>query len=797
LLPQLPASKECVGVSKTGTKDQMADNAMKITIQGQDYSASLDASLPLTIERTLNAPSLCRLWLSLPAGGTLAAPARYAQLAVIGDDGQVYFTGYIAAPPMPEYAGMSMTGPSYRYALEAVSDEILLDLALMAPSKVVSGLTAGALITALVTHTGTQTLATSALTLNAAVSNFAPEPGAPFSKSAGQVAAQVRAAYRALSGALALTTIPAAVHPLSETSGTLTLANLSLTAGVKRALANDITVCGENEPAAYVTEYFLGDGVTTQFVLSQDPFFLPSSKTTLINELFNEPAIDTGVWGNPSGSTYFSLGAGGLAMNGGSGIDGQTQLAWIDPIEMGGTLLLEADGLSLANASTGILAAFYCGGQSAASCIAGFQATAQQGTGAVSLQPLVYGAACGTSYLTNPSNQYTLRIRAHCPELQRELALYLASGDDGALTAGGQTSPAPAKLLFEIQPCVDGVMGMPVVLYDGAVVNLPSACTVVAASSLNFHGAMRSLVLSSLGSAWVVSTPPNSGPFTRRIGTAAQSAECHVERTGKLAFYTGIVPVSGEQIAVSYRAIHRAVGRAVNSASQQTLAAQGSPAEAVWIGTVTEPPARSSADCRNAATVMTKAAASTSALWSGTYRGTNFDFAASVWPGDALALTAPSCNLDAQMVVRTAKLSYTASTPDVINYEIAFANDWADDLAIKTSATVPADTWLPAMAGYTPLTNLNALTMTMSGNNVTVNTGVTAPTGGGFEIRTRDYAFMPGEDPTLAMRGSQPNLTFTRIAAGDRYYIRMYDGATPPNYSEFSAELVINIPLSS
>ena len=770
---------------------------MKITIQGQDYSAALDAAHPLTVDRTLNEPSVCRLWLSLPPGSALAAPARFQQLAVTGDDGQVYFTGYIAAAPLPEYAGLSQTGPVYRYAVEAVSDEILLDLALMAPVKGASGLAAGALMTALVTHTGSQALATGALTLNSAVSNFASEPGAPFSKSAGRLAAQARASYRAQSGALALSAIPAEVHPLSETNGTLTLGNLSLASGPRRAMANDITVCGEHEPAAYVTEYFLGDGETTQFVLSQNPFFPPSSKTSLIDEWFNEPAINTALWGNPSASAYFSLGAGGLAINGGSGIDGQTQLAWIDPIEMGGTLLLEADGVTLANASTGIVAAFYCGAQSAASCVAGFQATAQQGTGAVSLQPFVYGAACGASYSINPANQYTLRIRVHCPEPQRELAMYLAMGDNGALAAGGQTNSAPAKLLFEIQPCVNGVLGMPVVLYDGTLANLPAACTVVAASSLNLHGSLRSLTLSSLGSAWVVSTPANGAAFSRRIGSAAQSAECHVERAGRLAFYTGVVPALGEQIAVSYRAIHRAVGRAVNSQSQQALAAQGSPATAAWIGTVSEPPARSSADCRNAASVIMQAAASTSALWSGTYRGTNFDFAAGVWPGDALALTAPSCNLNAQVVVRSVKLSYAASTPDVIHYEIGFANDWADDLAIKTRAAVPSDAWLPAVPGYAPLANLNALTVTMSGNSVTVNTGVSAPSGGGFEIRTRDYAFMPGEDPTLVMRGSQQSLTFTRVSAGDRYYIRMFDGASPPNYSEFSAELVIDLPLSS
>ena len=58
------------------------------------------------------------------------------------------------------------------------------------------------------------------------------------------------------------------------------------------------------------------------------------------------------------------------------------------------------------------------------------------------------------------------------------------------------------------------------------------------------------------------------------------------------------------------------------------------------------------------------------------------------------------------MVVRTVKVSYSASYPDLVNYAIAFANDWADDLAIKTSATVPADAWLPAPIAPTVLANL-------------------------------------------------------------------------------------------
>ena len=129
---------------------------------------------------------------------------------------------------------------------------------------------------------------------------------------------------------------------------------------------------------------------------------------------------------------------------------------------------------------------------------------------------------------------------------------------------------------------------------------------------------------------------------------------------------------------------------------------------------------------------------------------------------------------------------------------IAIANDWADDLAIKTSTTVPADTWLPAPIAPTLLANLTGLTVTaLTGSTVAINAGVTPPTGGGFEIRRRDFVFMAGEDPDLVMRSTQPNMTFSRETANDRFYIRMYDGSTPPNYSEFSTALFINLPLGS
>ena len=134
---------------------------MKITIQGQDYTAALDAVRPLTIERKINEPSICELWLSLPANGSLAAPTRFQSIAVTGDDGTTYFTGYIAVSPLPEYAGMGLEGPRYRHrdsggerrdSAGSVPDATKL--------RESAENTAGDLFTGLLSHTGRAVLST-------------------------------------------------------------------------------------------------------------------------------------------------------------------------------------------------------------------------------------------------------------------------------------------------------------------------------------------------------------------------------------------------------------------------------------------------------------------------------------------------------------------------------------------------------------------------------------------------------------------------------------------------------------
>jgi hypothetical protein len=780
---------------------------MKIAVNGLDYTAALDAVRPLAIERKLNEPSTCRVWLTLPWNGMLPAPARNQTVVVSGDDGTVYFTGYLAVSPLPEFAGQGMTGPVYRLALQAVSDEILLDTQLLPPSAGTTGATVGQLVKGLVVRTGSSALRTAGLTLETAVSRFTPEPGGKWSELAGQAAAQGRAAYRAVNGALALTQVGATVHALNEANGSLALANLTLTAALDRALANDVTVCGAEEPTAYVTEYFLGDGTTTGFSLSETPYFGSAAAEKIIWELFQEGSIDLRLWGFSARDEYFSITGSGLTINGGTGVDGNAALLWNDTVEAGGTLLLEAVGMNLSPGSTGIVAALYSSPQVvAANCVAGFQVSSATGTGVVSVAPLVQGSVAGPSYTLNPANQYTLRIRVHCPEAERITQAYRVAGDAGPVEFGGGEVVAAGRVFMDVQEFVNGVAGTPVMLYDGAVGYLPGVFTVAAASSVNLIGTMRSFFLKGLGTGWVSSVAPGaaiSNAGTAPVGTLADGSQCHMTRTGSLTFYSGYAPALGAIVAASYRTTGRAVGRAVNAASQAALAAAGSPATAVWTGTVTEPKGRSSLDCRNAATALATAATSVSAAWSGAYRTTNAALGSGsgspvdVWPGDALLLESVSLGLDVQVVVRAVTLQYEASDPDLVQYAIEFSNDWANDLSVKTSRAVPADAWLPAAVSPAYLANLSGLTVTaITAAAVSVVANATPPVGGGFEVRRRDFAFGPGQDPDLVMRSAVGTFDIPRATEADRFYIRMYDDATPPNYSEFSVGLFVNLPLS-
>jgi hypothetical protein len=467
----------------------------------------------------------------------------------------------------------------------------------------------------------------------------------------------------------------------------------------------------------------------------------------------------------------------------------------ISSVELGGSLVIEASGTLINAGSTGVISGLYSGDINISNCIAGFQAT--QVNGSTVLAPLVTGVASGSTFSPVAGHVYTLRTRIYAKEMQRVFQSYYSVDDSGPKLWGGTGIPCDVNCVLEVQDTTNGVSQTPVVLYDGTIPSAPAVCTYGLINSASLNCSIRSVNVTQEGPEWVTSIPPGGNMMTRRIGTTAQGADCKIERTGKLRFYATSVPQSGELIFISYRTERRAVARRANSVSTSTQGSVQIPSTARWLGTVTNPKGMSSVDCENAANAILDLASSRAAAWKGTYTGWNFETQGDIWPGDLLAVTSASAGMIANLVVRSVQIDMACASPQLNKYTIHFANDWADALAIKTSSTVPADTWLPqqpqAVEPLQNLLNLSASSITTSA--IQINAGITPPSGGGFEVRRRDWSFGPGTDSDLVLRSPVSNFTIPREAAMEQYYMRLYDASTPPNYSRFSSAIFVNLPL--
>jgi len=756
-----------------------------------NYTSAVIPKIPLRIERQLNEPAICTF--TLAQASDLPVPLRLARVVVSDDGGVVLFTGYVASEPALELVGEGIAGPVYQAGVSAVSDDVLLDMQGVALMTSSFGLPAGQVAEELTNMVDSTRFSLNTAQATGTVGRFTTEPGISWSGNVGLLASTSRNAYRVISGALTMVPVGNVTHTLNEADGTLQVSKLQAT--MVKMLANDATVCGQDEPSAYVTEVFMGDGTTVLFDLTEDPFFPPTSKTTPLVDLFQTPTINTLLWQLQDPGGHVSLTSNGLTCTGGNGLDGETTLSANGNLELGGSLVIEANGLILNAGSTGILSGLYGGDVNTADCIAGFQVS--QVNGSTSISPLIAGLPAGSSFSPVAGHMYTLRTRMYAKEMQRVLQAYYSLGDTGTELWGGTAVPCGVNLVLEIQDTTNGVSQTPVVLYDGSMALTPSICTFGLLNSTNLICSIRSVDVTQEGPEWVTSIPPGSNMMTRRIGTTAQGADCKIERTGKLRFYATSVPQAGEQIFISYRTKRRAVARMANSVSTSPQNSSQLPATSRWIGTVTTPKAMSSADCENAASALLSLSSSRAAAWKGSYTGWNMETQGDIWPGDLLAITATSANMSANLVVRSVQIDVSCSSPQMNKYTIQFANDWADALAIKTSSTVPVDTWLPQQPQTVePLANLLTLSASsITANEIQVNAGATPPSGGGFEVRRRDWSFGPGTDSDLVLRSPVSNFIIPREAAMEQYYVRMYDGSTPPNYSRFSSAIFVNVPL--
>ncbi len=756
-----------------------------------DYSQHLSGRQSLSIERKLNTIALCSFVLSGCDEG-FPVPSRNGRVTVADDVGTLLFTGYMLTEPRLEYVGDDLGGAVHEAVVSASSDEVLLNRQGVPQGVATSGQFVTEALQALTSRVGPWALSVTPGLEDVSVSHFLLEPGPSWSLNAGKLLTAACASYKAIDDVISVTPMGAVVHALDEADGSLQVSGLS--ASRVKAPANDIVVCGECEPTAYVTEVFRGDGSTSEFQLTRLPFFPAGSRTKPLKDEFQEAALNSLLWTRTDPTAAIGLSGTGLKVTGGTGADGETTLASIDKIELGGLVVAEVCGVEIQTAGEGILGGLYAGEFSSIGCFLGFRIT--PGAGGPLVTPVVEGAPAGISVTLQNSHKYTCRARVYCREAQRVLQTFRYMTGEGPTSMGGDAAPYPAHVTMELQDVTLGANGAVTVLYDAAIPFAPSACHFVPVSSSSLAATMQSAAIRQLGSTCVTTQLSGGVPVTRRIGDATEGAECQVSQAGRVHFYPSSVPATGVLVAVTYRIPGRSVSRLSNqdSIDQDTNAhVQG---RSTWAGTVLSPACRSSQDCENAAAALLASSCDRNAAWAGTYTVCNPQ-GGDIWPGDLLDVSSDSSQVNAQLLVRTVQLEIAGSSPSVQKYTVQFSNDWAEPLAIKTTSTVPADAWIPSqpvLPGDT-LANLPALSIgSISGTAIAIEAGATTPSGGGFEVRRRDWAFRPGNDADLVLRSPVANFSIPRESAGEAYYVRMYDGSTPPRYSRFSSALWVNVP---
>jgi hypothetical protein len=755
---------------------------VKITIDNLDgngaldYTGSLSGAAPLTIERKLNQPSSCTLNV---AQGSLPVPARGARVVVTADNGVTLFTGYAIAAPARVYCGMDTTGPAYVLQVSCLSDEVVLDARVSEKTIECVATPAGDLLTKITGRATTQTLPASGDAISTRIGGFQPLAGKSWSKNVGALANAAHACYRVVNDALLFQNIGDQVHTLAESDGSF---NRGAFKGERtRLAANDVTICGKEEPQAYVTEIFEGDGITSVYQLSEAPLM---EKATLLFDTFTGSTVDPQSWIAVDGGAHISLTSRGLTLGSGQGAAGNSTVTAVDAVEMGGVLLIELGGLEVDSLGEGYFAGLSSGTVSAANLTAAFHVR-PNGTSMV-VAPIVLGTEAGATATLQTGHTYTLRLRFHCKDRQRALQTYTAGGANGPVQLGGQTLTAGADLVMEVQETTGGAQFPVTVLYDGSVTQAPPSCTPLVVDSVNFLGSVASFELTRPGDVWVSCTATGSSAATQRLGASAQTSQAKVTSTGRMTFYPGNVPAAGTVIRANYRIGGRSVARMTVPTS--------SPVSSMIL-TAEHPVTRTSADCENAALALLSASTWSEGAWKGTYTCWNPHQTADVWPGDLLQVEAPSTDISTGLQVRSVQIRATSCAPELLGYTVAFANEWAEALSLKMNEGAPLSAWLPPIAstGSTALVSARDLSViSVSTTQIQVQADLTPPTGGGFEVRRSDWKFGAGDGADLVLRSPVPNFTIVREAPLERYYVRMYDGATPPNYSRFSSAVFVN-----
>ncbi len=779
---------------------------MKVTLDNfdgsglRDYTDAVALDARCRLSRPLNRPAEYELTL-VSSSPNFVVPANGARLVVTRNDtGGTLFTGYLNLAPEYEYLGWGERGPVYRYKLHALSDESLLDRKTLPVRLPFVARSAGEALRQLTEDVMPGVFDLSGIQGLDTIPSFASTPQKKWSEHAAEIALLSRGSYRAMDSTLVLQPVGATGYALNESDPTFSAAGLSLQKAA--TLSNDVTMVGLVQPTAYVTDYFIGDGLTLKFNLSERPF--NRSARTLLNEEYVDAALRPARWTVTDPAAAVAVNGGKLQLTGGTGIDGQTKVQFTDKMEMGGARVFQHGDISFTAPSDGVLGGLYPGDVTVAGCLAGFRIT-KAGSQSV-IQALINGGLAGSVLVTQSSHHYVLTTRLYSSEIYRAREVFHSSQHPAGQPMGGGAVAANLRVVLEvhdIDPGNPATLAAPAtVLYDGVLTSVPQYCTYGLANSKDMHCAIAFTRFIQEVDAEVRSALPGQPFRTRLTGSLIAGAECHVTTEPALHFFGQYVPAPSEQIVVTYRAAGRALARVQDPASIASQQGLGDDGLRGAVHLVSDPSARTSVDCENAGAALLDDGTQTA--WSGEYKVWS-DFlpggAVDVFPGDGLQINVPSQQANFAAVVRDVEIEFRDLAGDHAQYAIKFANEASQPLAFHfgtahVSGQLEVIPIAKSAAGALYPAELTSAEVTaVTSTTMSIDAGTNPLPGGGFEVRRSDSGWGMANDQNLAGRFSTRNFTLPRLSRTQEYFLRPYDASAPEKYSRYSTLLHVDYPL--
>lgn len=775
---------------------------MRLTIDnldGQgalDYTAFLDGAKGPRVVRKLNSPAELQLSL-VTAEESFVVPVAGARVTLGRMNGSDVFTGYIVGSPTYQYLGWGERGPLYRYEMVALSDEMLLDKKAPPPRSPFVARSAGEALRQLSEETLSGWADYSRVEAGDPIPFYAVSSAKKFSTAAAEIALLARCGYRTDGQNLLLAGLAENVYSLDEQAPDFSPGDLLLK-GEDRTL-NDVAVFGLTEPNAHVRDYFVGDGFTTKFYLSQIPY--TRGNRTILDEEYR--ALDAAVWTKTDPQGAIALSGGKLVVAGGTGVDGGTRLAFVEKIELGGAVVLQHGDVVFNAASDGVIGGLYAGAVAIGACVAGFRVT---GSGSnTNIRALVQGIVSGTTMTTHSGHRYVFTTRVYASEVYRMGQVFHSGVHAAGAGRGGSVVASDVRVVLEVHD-IDpsnpaSQVAAAIVLFDGLLTNPPGFATYALINAATMQCSVAFTRVTLPVNAMVRSMAPGQIARTRRPGALLDGADCKVSQEPALQFYPQYAPLANETIEVSYRGYGRALARVVDAAS--IAAHQFGMDDGVRGGVrrIGLPAPRTSADCETAALALLD---DPGQGWSGEYRAWSPFLpggVADIFPGDGLAVSVPSRGAAFTGVVREVDVEVADLAGENSRYTLRFvdAGDPELDFVFDSATAQPVSTLIAAdkaAIGTTFLPDLAAAVVTnITSTTVTVDAGFGPGIGEGIEVRRTDAAWGPDNDRNLVGRFTSQNFTVTRYGRVQDFFLRRFDGSSPPKYSRYSAGLHVDYPL--